>query len=88
VKVCLACGQSLGGYRRQARYCGGPCRAAASRARADESRERVAAMVEPSSAQKSAQKRTDDAGGQLATVEQEELIAYLRAKYPDLLESA
>jgi hypothetical protein len=30
---CGHCGRRLDGYRRQARYCGGPCRAAASRAR-------------------------------------------------------
>jgi hypothetical protein len=88
MRLCANCGTSIDDYRRQAIYCGGPCRAAASRTRIAGNREKVTTMVEPSSAGESARKRTDDAGGQLATVEQEELIAYLRAKYPDLAESA
>ena len=34
VRRCGYCERSLGGYRRHARYCGAPCRAAASRERA------------------------------------------------------
>jgi len=34
VRTCAHCGTSIDGYRSQARYCGGPCRAAASRKRA------------------------------------------------------
>jgi ribosome-binding protein aMBF1 (putative translation factor) len=30
LRQCESCGRSIDGYRRQARYCGGPCRAAAS----------------------------------------------------------
>jgi hypothetical protein len=33
MRTCAHCGTPIEGYRRQARYCGGPCRAAASRAR-------------------------------------------------------
>lgn len=34
VRTCANCGRSIEGHRRQAIYCDGPCRAAASRARA------------------------------------------------------
>ena len=34
MRVCVLCGESLEGRRRDARFCGGPCRAEASRLRA------------------------------------------------------
>jgi hypothetical protein len=36
MRQCLQCARSLAGYRRQARYCSGACRAGASRDRAAE----------------------------------------------------
>lgn len=42
-RTCGTCGRPLDGYRQHARYCGGPCRAAASRER-DEPRGGTAAL--------------------------------------------
>jgi hypothetical protein len=86
------CGASLAGRRRHARYCGGPCRAAASRTRAAERREPVVPVVEPSSARESAQKRTQDATwhleAQLATPAEEALAKRMRRDYPEIWEAA
>jgi hypothetical protein len=92
VRMCAHCAVPLDGRRRQARYCGGPCRAAASRARAAESTEPVAAAVEPNSDRESAQKRTQRAAArsewQVATRAEEILAEHLRQQYPELWEVA
>jgi hypothetical protein len=88
MRACEHCGVSVEGRRRHARYCGGPCRAAASRRRAAESRPDPAPLVEQDHHSESAQKRTEESTAQLATAEQEELIAYFRVKYPELWDAA
>jgi hypothetical protein len=92
MRRCECCGQTLDGYRRQARYCGGPCRAAASRVRAAERREPVVPVVESSAARESAQKRTQDATwhleAQLATPAEEALAKRMRRDYPEIWEAA
>jgi hypothetical protein len=55
MRTCIECGTSIEGYRRQARYCGGPCRAAASRAR---KAEKAARAVEHQALDQTAPKRT------------------------------
>ena len=59
MRVCAHCGTSLDGHRRQARYCGGPCRAAASRTRAAERSKTVSGP----GAQRARQKRTEAHSG-------------------------
>lgn len=59
--VCANCGTSLDGYRPQARHCGGPCRAAASRARAAQTPPVVSPTVTAISGEETAQKRTQQA---------------------------
>jgi hypothetical protein len=88
VRTCERCGASLDGYRRQARYCGGPCRAAASRARAAEGSNGIVPSPEPSALDESAQKRTEEATWTLATPAEEAIAERLRQKYPDLCEAA
>jgi hypothetical protein len=88
VRTCERCGASLDGYRRQARYCGGPCRAAASRARAAKRSNSVAPAPEPSVLDQSAQKRTEEATWTLATAAEEALAERLRQKFPEMWEAA
>jgi hypothetical protein len=92
VRTCQHCGASLEGRRRQAIYCGGPCRAAASRARAAERRQLAAEVAEPSSARESAQKRTRPAPAAsewlVAKPDEEALAERLRLTYPELWEAA
>ena len=47
-RACARCGVSIVDYRRQAIYCGGPCRAAASRAKrlADSAGDQILALRE------------------------------------------
>jgi hypothetical protein len=85
MRACAHCGASLDGRRRHAIYCGGPCRAAASRARAAE---RPHSSGHADHRGETTQNRKHEDGGQLATPEQEELISYLCAKYPELAERA
>jgi len=44
MRVCLRCGTCIDGHRPQALYCRGACRAAASRARAEERASALAAL--------------------------------------------
>jgi hypothetical protein len=92
VRVCEHCGTSLEGRRQHARYCGGPCRAAASRARDDERRHPAAEVAEPSFVRASAQKRTQSApaasGWPVATPTEEALVERLRLTYPEMWEAA
>ena len=57
-RVCANCGASLDSHRRHARYCGGPCRAAASRARSLKRPQDLAPNPEAARRQQTAQKRT------------------------------
>jgi hypothetical protein len=65
-RTCARCGVSITDYRRQAIYCGGPCRAAASRLRsavetpADPALDREAARPN-----ETAQNRTPGAGASI-----------------------
>jgi hypothetical protein len=61
--TCAQCGISLAGRRPQARYCGGPCRAAASRARSLRTLQDLAPNPEAARRQQTAQKRTHEARG-------------------------
>ena len=62
-RACAHCGTSLDSHRRHARYCGGPCRAAASRARSLRTLQDLAPHQEAARRQQSAQKRTHEARG-------------------------
>jgi hypothetical protein len=86
IRVCIQCGVALCGYRRQARYCGGPCRAAASRARIVERSNNASQAREPSVLDESAQKRTDGAW-RLATPAEEALAGRLRHRLPELTDT-
>lgn len=88
MRTCAHCATSLDGYRRQARYCGGPCRAAASRARAAERSSSVVSAPEPSVLDEGAQKRTQEATWRLATPAEEALAERLHQDYPELWEAA
>ena len=88
MRRCQNCRASLDGYRRQARYCGGPCRAAASRARAAERSNGIVPSPEPRALDESAQKRTGEAAWTLATSAEEALAERLRQKFPELWEAA
>jgi hypothetical protein len=83
MRICGHCGTSLDGYRRQAIYCGGPCRAAASRSR------KAAQVVEHPTLTESAPKRT---GGPREIVDwaslpsdEQERIEALLARHADLM---
>jgi hypothetical protein len=56
MNVCARCGALLKGRRSQTRYCGGSCRAAASRARAAQSATTPEAVAFPSLDRETAQK--------------------------------
>ena len=88
MRSCANCGTSIDCYRRQARYCGGPCRAAASRARAAERNHPAAPVVAHAWTRESAQNRTqrlpDTDQWTLATPAEEALADRLRRDYPDL----
>lgn len=58
---CEYCGEQLLDKRADARHCGGPCRAAASRARAAERAGHNEARASDRSDEESAQRRTDEA---------------------------
>lgn len=88
MRVCAHCGTSLDGHRRQARYCGGPCRAAASRTRAAERSKTVVPAPEPSVLDKSALRHTAEATWPLATPAEEALAERLAQEYPELWEAA
>jgi hypothetical protein len=91
MRACAHCGTSIAGYRRQARHCGGPCRAAASRASRARTAERSNSVVpapEPSALDKSAQKRTQEATWPLAAPAEEALAERLHQDYPELSEAA
>jgi hypothetical protein len=88
MRYCVHCGTSIDGYRRQARYCGGPCRAAASRARAAERSNSVVPSPEPSALDEGAQKRTQEATWPLATLAEEALAERLCQDYPEMWEAA
>jgi hypothetical protein len=88
VRTCANCGTSIDGYHRQARSCGGPCRAAASRARAAERSNGIVPSPEPSALDESAQKRTEEATWTLATPAEEALAERLRRKFPEMWEAA
>jgi hypothetical protein len=88
VRICALCGTSLDGYRAHARYCGGPCRAAASRARAAERSNSIVRAPRPSGLDESAQKPTREATWPLATPAEEAVAERLRQKYPELAETA
>ncbi len=75
MRTCANCGTSLDGYRPQAIYCGGPCRAAASRKRAAEKSRNGYAAPEATAPDQSAQKRTQRAG---ESIEWESLLALSR----------
>lgn len=83
MRTCQHCGASLEGRRRHAIYCGGPCRAAASRAKAAESREPDAPVVEQRHHVECAQKRTSCATdiiqwGQLSAADQDRIERIMR----------
>ena len=63
MRACAHCGGSLDGRRRQAIYCGGPCRAAASRARAAHERPSPIPGTSARAAVETAQNRTQGASG-------------------------
>ena len=63
MRACANCGRSIDDRRRHARYCGGPCRAAASRARAAQRLSGAAPIPEPTASVESAQKRIERATG-------------------------
>jgi hypothetical protein len=60
MRTCAFCGKSIEDYRPQAIYCGGPCRAAASRARAARAPAHSEPLVKPCPADDTAQKATRD----------------------------
>jgi len=89
MRTCEHCGTSIDGYRRQARSCGGPCRAAASRAR--KAAEPPAGVEDPGREQ-TAQNRTQRATElvpweALLPVEQDRIESLL-SRHADLLEAA
>ena len=61
LRQCERCGRSIDGRRRQARYCGGPCRAVASRARAARQAETLGHEVGVGRLEETAQNRTHEA---------------------------
>jgi len=89
VRTCVQCGVSIAGYRRQARYCGGPCRAAVSRARAAARSTTLMRRVEVGVDRETAQNRTTVPRGGLygrtgsRTVEAQ--LGALHSRYADLL---
>ena len=60
-RACENCGASLRGYRSQARCCGGPCRAAASRSRAAERQANAERSHDAAPLEETAQNRTETA---------------------------
>jgi hypothetical protein len=92
MRVCADCGTSLDGYRRQAIYCGGPCRATASRARVAERREPTKVGPAAGGDHESAHTRTglarEAADWPLATPAEEALAERLRRQYPEWWEAA
>lgn len=90
MRRCENCGASLDGRRRQARYCGGRCRAEASRLR---SAERAAAAHRQAHArdlEETAQKAHGTAqdrwcGLPLATADEESYLTAVQSKYPELM---
>lgn len=59
MRVCAFCGRPLAHQRKDARYCGPPCRAAASRARAAEPARGFWTSLGAIQRPRSAQRRTD-----------------------------
>jgi hypothetical protein len=91
MRTCEHCSTSLEGRRRHARYCGGPCRAAASRIRGTETHELVPPVPEPTTTGESARKRTCEATAPVyepATPTEEALAERLRLAHPDLWHAA
>lgn len=88
-RSCANCGISIIGYRPQANYCCGPCRAAASRARAAHERPSPTPGAPARAAAETAQNRTHvppgGRGYQMASPAEEARIADLLARHADLL---
>jgi hypothetical protein len=90
-RTCARCGISLVRHRRQAIYCSGPCRAAASRARAARDRRSPIPGEPTRAAVETAQNRTYVVAGggyAMATPDEETRIAALLARHADLLGEA
>jgi hypothetical protein len=62
-RVCANCGTSIVGYRRQATYCGGPCRAEASRRRHAQTIDDLTVGVDAAPPQETARNRTQRVAG-------------------------
>lgn len=60
VRACMNCGDPLDDHRCHAKYCGAPCRAAASRARATVTLGSFSADLEAARSKQTAQKRTQN----------------------------
>lgn len=92
MRVCANCGRSIDGYRRQAIYCGGPCRAAVSRERAAQGSSNTRTAPEPTAPVETAQNRTQRAAHELewriATGAEEVEAQRLWRKFPEMWEAA
>jgi hypothetical protein len=92
LRQCECCGQTLDYYRRQARYCGGPCRAAASRARAARRAETPERDPWAVGRQETAPTRTHTTTAGLkwsvATGAEEALAERLKRDYPEMWAAA
>lgn len=89
MRICVHCRRSIAGYRRQARFCSGACRAAASRARAAR---RAESRDYSPVAEKPHRNRTPpnraDSSYHAATPAEEARIARLLRRHADLLADA
>jgi hypothetical protein len=87
-RTCEQCGRCIKEKRRQARYCGGPCRAASSRAIAARRPQTAPPVIDLPAVRQTAQKRTGDVRDRpewrLATPAEEAEAERLRRRFPEL----
>jgi hypothetical protein len=83
MRICANCSKSLEAYRRQARYCGGPCRAEASRARAAQRQDPTLARDGATRLEETALNRTQSlTGGVSAPAPAEKIVWVLGPMKP------
>lgn len=92
MRTCAHCGMSIDGYRPQAIYCGGPCRAAASRKRATERPRDGQSVSEATAPDQTAHNRTQRATEVVEwehlSADEQHRIERLLLRHADLLEAA
>lgn len=89
MRTCAHCGTSIEGYRPQARRCGPPCRAAASRARkAAEASARVERPRRDQTPQNRTQRTTETVAWESLPPAEQHRIESLLSRHADLVEAA